>query len=84
VLESLGAGELQGELNAMSKQGRWVEMGGLIDDSMLKAFAVDGEPATIAGQILDRYGDVIDRTSAAYANIPKEERSNIIRELTAA
>jgi probable F420-dependent oxidoreductase len=51
VLESIGVGELQGELNAMSKQGRWVEMGGLIDESMLKAFAVVGEPKTIAGPL---------------------------------
>ncbi|MDZ7669757.1 MAG: LLM class F420-dependent oxidoreductase [Gammaproteobacteria bacterium] len=83
VLESIGAGDLQGELNRMSKQGRWEEMGTLIDDSMLEAFAVVGEPSTIAGQIKARYGDLIDRTSAAYANIPKEERAAIIEELRA-
>ncbi len=84
VLESIGAGELQGELNAMSKQGRWVEMAQLIDDSMLQEFAVVGEPGSIPGQISSRYGDLIDRTSAAYANIPKEDRIKIINELTAA
>ncbi len=84
VLDSIDAGELQGELNAMSKQGRWEEMGGLIDESMLKEFAVVGEPSSIAGQIISRYGDIIDRTSAAYAHIGKEDRANIISELTAA
>jgi probable F420-dependent oxidoreductase len=84
VLDSLGAGELQGELNAMSKQGRWVEMAELIDDGMLGEFAVVGEPAAIAGQIQARYGDVIDRTSAAYANIPREDRLQIVKTLTAA
>ncbi len=84
VLESVGAGELQGELNAMSKQGRWEEMGHLIDDDVLRAFAVIGEPATLAGQILERYGDIIDRTSAAYANIGSEDRARIVAELTAA
>lgn len=84
VLDSIGAGELQGELNTMSKQGRWEEMGGLIDESMLKEFAVIGEPSTIAGQILSRYGDIIDRTSAAYAQIAKADREKIIAELTAA
>jgi probable F420-dependent oxidoreductase len=83
VLESIGVGELQGELNAMSKQGRWVEMGGLIDESMLKAFAVVGEPKTIAGQIKQRYGDLIDRTTAAYATIPAKDRRQIIQELSA-
>jgi len=84
VLESIGAGELQGELNAMSKQGRWEEMGGLIDENLLEAFAVVAEPQAIAGQILERYGDIIDRTSAAYAHIGKEDRASIIAELTAA
>ncbi|MFB3104085.1 MAG: TIGR03617 family F420-dependent LLM class oxidoreductase [Pseudomonadales bacterium] len=84
VLDSIGVGELQAELNAMSKQGRWVEMGNLITEEMLEAFAVIGEPSTIAGQIKNRYGDIVDRTSAAYAHIPKEDRMNIITELTAA
>jgi probable F420-dependent oxidoreductase len=84
VLESIGVGELQDELNKMSKQGRWDEMGSLITDDILNAFAVVGEPQTIARQIKSRYGDIIDRTSAAYANIPKDDRVKIIAELTAA
>ena len=35
VLESEGWGELQPELNKLSKSGRWGEMPGLIDDGML-------------------------------------------------
>jgi probable F420-dependent oxidoreductase len=84
VLESIGAGALQDDLNRMSKQGRWEEMGTLITDDILGAFAVVGEPSTIAGQIRSRYGDIIDRTAAAYASIPKEDRLRIIAELTAA
>ena len=84
VLESIGVGELQDDLNRMSKQGRWEEMGTLITPEILNAFAVVGEPGSIAGQIKSRYGDIIDRTSAAYANIPKEDRVGIINELTAA
>ena len=82
VLDSIGAGELQGELNSMSKQGRWVEMGGLIDDSMVGHFAVVGEPAQVAQQMKSRYGDIVDRTSAAYANLPKEDQARIVQELT--
>lgn len=84
VLDSIGAGELQPELNSMSKQGRWVEMGGLIDDDLLEAFAVVGEPQTIASRFKDRYGDVIDRTAAAYDGIPDSRRAQIVAELTAA
>ncbi len=83
VLDSIGVGELQGELNTMSKQGRWDEMGTLITPDILQQFAVIGEPDTIAGQIKSRYGDLIDRTSAAYASIPKAERTKIIAELSA-
>jgi len=84
VLESIGAGEIQSDLNAMSKQGRWEEMGKLIDTDMLEAFAVIGEPQTIPEQILSRYGDIVDRTAAAYAHISKADRTGIIDKLTAA
>ena len=42
VLELHGWGGLQAELNALSKQGKWVEMGELIDDEILDTFAVVG------------------------------------------
>ena len=83
VLDSIGAGDLQGELNQMSKQGRWDEMGALITDDVLDAFAVVAEPLQIAGKLKSRYGDIVDRTSAAYASIPKTERQAIVSELTA-
>jgi hypothetical protein len=67
----------------MSKQGRWEEMGKLISDDILDAFAVVGGPSDIAGQIKSRYGDIVDRTSAAYANISEADRRKIIQELTA-
>ncbi len=83
VLESIGMGDIQAELNTMSKQGRWDDMGHLIDNNILQEFAVVGEPGQIAGQIKARYGDLVDRTSAAYANIPKSDRIKIIAELSA-
>ncbi len=68
----------------MSKQGRWEEMGHLISDDILESFAVVGEPQQIAGQIIARYGDIVDRTSAAYAHISKEHRTGIIAQLSVA
>jgi probable F420-dependent oxidoreductase len=35
VLECIGHGDLQGELNRLSKEGAWEEMGRLIDDDVL-------------------------------------------------
>ena len=69
VLDSIGAGDLQPELNAMSKQGRWQEMGHLITDDILDKFAVRGTPTELARQIKARYGDIIDRTAASYTNM---------------
>ena len=63
VLEHHGWGELQGELNGLSKQGKWKEMGQLIDDDMLATFAVVAEPDQLAAGLLDRYAGTVDRIS---------------------
>lgn len=63
VLDCHGWGDLQTELNGLSKQGEWEHMGNLIDDEVLDAFAVVGEPENIAAEIKRRYDDVIDRIS---------------------
>ena len=81
VLDSIGMGELQGELNAMSKQGRWKEMGTLITDDMINAFGVMGEPQQIAPEMLQRYGGFVDRTSASFPVSNDEQRAGIIEAL---
>ena len=63
VLELHGWGDLQPELNSLSKQGGWAEMGKLIDDEMLRTFAVVAAPADVPKEIITRYGDIIDRVS---------------------
>ena len=54
VLDIHGWGDLQPELNALSKQGRWEEMGRLIDDDVLHTIAACGTPAEVAAHIRDR------------------------------
>ena len=83
VLDSIGVGELQGELNTMSKQGRWKEMGTLITDDILGEFAVVGEPGDIAPEMLRRYGSFTDRTSASFPVSDADQRAAIIRTLRA-
>jgi probable F420-dependent oxidoreductase len=63
VLELHGWGELGGRLHEMSLQGRWQEMGTIIDDEVLNAFAVVAEPGAVAAELLRRYGDVMTRMS---------------------
>lgn len=85
VLELHGWGDLQGELNTLSKQGQWAAMAELIDDDVLDAFAVVAEPDDVAGELLARFGDVVGRISfyAPYATEPGYWAS-VARELQAA
>ncbi len=61
VLELHGWGDLQRELNTLSKRGAWDEMTGLIDDEVLTTFAVVGGLDTIAATIRSRFDGLIDR-----------------------
>ena len=63
VLEIHGWEGMQEELNTLSKQGKWVEMGNIIDDEVLNTFAVVAEPDKVAGELTKRYGDVVSRLS---------------------
>ncbi|HWG73001.1 MAG TPA: LLM class F420-dependent oxidoreductase [Acidimicrobiales bacterium] len=63
VLDLHGWGQLQPELNRLSKQGRWQDMAALVDDDMLAAFAVVGEPDDLPGLIRGRTEGLVDRIS---------------------
>ncbi|MEA3020567.1 MAG: hypothetical protein QOI47_2091 [Actinomycetota bacterium] len=85
VLEMHGWGDLQTELNRLSKQGKWQEMGTLIDDDILKTFAVVAEPEQVGAELSKRYGDVVSRISfyAPYRSDP-ERWSKVMGALKAA
>lgn len=73
VLELHGWGDLQTELNTLSKRGEWQAMGDLIDDEVLDAFAVVAEtPEQIASGLRARYGGSVQRLSfyAPYQSDP--------------
>jgi alkanesulfonate monooxygenase SsuD/methylene tetrahydromethanopterin reductase-like flavin-dependent oxidoreductase (luciferase family) len=85
VLDLHGWGDLQDELNSLSKQGEWVKMGDLIDEEILTTFAVMGEPEAIAPELHRRYGDCIQRISfyAPYRSDPDRWRG-VLEALKAA
>jgi probable F420-dependent oxidoreductase len=85
VLDIHGWGGLQDELNTLSKQGKWVEMGNLINDEILNTFAVVGTPEQVAPELKRRYDDVIQRVSfyAPYKSNP-ERWQQVIADLQAA
>jgi probable F420-dependent oxidoreductase len=81
VLELHGLGDLQGELNALAQRGEWQAMGGLIDDAVLREFALvaplDELPAAYARWV----GGLADRTSFTP---PETMDAEAARELIAA
>jgi hypothetical protein len=48
------------ETRAMTRQGRWDDLGAPISDAMLRTYTVMGEPREIAPQIKRRFGDFVD------------------------
>jgi probable F420-dependent oxidoreductase len=61
VLDLHGWGEIQPELTRLSKEGRWADMGDVIDDEVLRAFAVVAEPEEAGRQLRARWGTYADR-----------------------
>lgn len=64
VLDVHGWGDLQPELNALSKRGEWEAMGSLISDELVETFAVVGTPDEVGPELLGRYGDVATRVTS--------------------
>jgi probable F420-dependent oxidoreductase len=78
VLDLHGWGDLQPQLNTLSKQGKWVEMGELITPEILHTFAVVADqPEDVAAELGKRYAGVVDRLSfyAPYKADPERWRS---------
>jgi probable F420-dependent oxidoreductase len=63
ILDVHGWGDLQPELNRLSKTGDWGTMSSLITDEMVDAFAVQGTPDEIGPKVRRRYGDLVQRIS---------------------
>ena len=66
VLEVEGWGDLQPELNALSKTGHVAAMVDLVDESMARTLAAVGTPEECAAEIVRRFGDVADRVCAYF------------------
>jgi probable F420-dependent oxidoreductase len=67
VLDLHGWGDLQPELTALTKQGRWSELGDVIDDDVLHTFSVVGSIDDVAAGLVERFGDLATRVTF-YAN----------------
>jgi hypothetical protein len=61
VLDLHGWGDLHTELHRLSKSGDWTTMTALIDDEVLSAFAIIGEPKHAGAEMVRRFGHLVDR-----------------------
>jgi probable F420-dependent oxidoreductase len=73
VLDLHGWGDVQPELNTLSKQGKWDEMGELITDEMLAEFSLVGTPKEVGAALVAKLGGTFGRTSvyAPYETDPE-------------
>ncbi|HIG71324.1 MAG TPA: LLM class F420-dependent oxidoreductase [Myxococcales bacterium] len=81
VLESHGWGDLQAELNILSKRGEWVVMGEQISDEILEDFAIVAEPAKVAGALKARFGGMVDRVVCSVPFANDADRAAYMEEL---
>jgi len=66
VLELHGWADLQADLYACSKNGRWDEMARLIDDEVLDTLTIVCAPDALAGEVAARYGGLVDRINVSW------------------
>jgi probable F420-dependent oxidoreductase len=85
VLDCHGRGELQPELNALTKRGQWAEMAALVPDELLEEVAICAPLDQLAGRVRERCGEFADRVSlVAYTLRNPELWRPVVRELRAA
>jgi len=82
TLEVHGWGELHRELNRLSKQGRWDDMTGLIDDDVLETIAVVGPRNEIAAKLRQRLDGIAEGASLTHNRAPDPSQwADVVAEL---
>ncbi|HEU5150456.1 MAG TPA: TIGR03617 family F420-dependent LLM class oxidoreductase [Iamia sp.] len=61
VLATEGRAHLHPELRRLSREGRWDEMAALIDDDLLDAVVLRGDPDRVAARARQRFAGHVDR-----------------------
>jgi probable F420-dependent oxidoreductase len=78
TLDVHGWSDLQPELNRLSKEGRWAEMGQLVDDDVLHTICVCGTPAEVAAELTARFAGLADRVAFS---VPYGVRPELLAEV---
>ena len=79
TLDAHGWGDLQTELNRLTKEGRWDVIPTLIDDEVRETIAVCGKPEEIGALVAARYGGKVDRVGLSMPyDAPPETRAAVV------
>src|SRR5262245_18133002 len=81
VLDHHGYADLQPELNRLSKQGRWSDMLGRIDDALFDQIAVSGTPSQVAAALRERNRFADRTTLMLYNESAPEAVVDVVRDL---
>jgi probable F420-dependent oxidoreductase len=72
VMSLHGWEEVAEKLSSLASRGKWGELPGLIDDDMLRVFAMTGSPGDLPSALKSRYLGLADRLSLYIPFIPGE------------
>ncbi len=82
TLDTHGWGELQPELQRLTREGRWDEMSALVPDEIVDEIAIIGTPAEVAAGIRDRYDGLADRVGFSLgAQVGDELLAEVVERL---
>ncbi|CUU59792.1 probable F420-dependent oxidoreductase, MSMEG_2256 family [Parafrankia irregularis] len=84
VLDLHGWGDLHVELHRLSRRNEWAAMADLVDDTVLNAFAVVGEPAEVAKEIRRRFEGLVDRFTLYLPDeLPEQTQHEVVAGIRA-
>jgi len=78
VMEMHGWMDLHERLNALSREGKWFEMGELISDDLPHEFAVVAPVDELAQAVKARYAGLLDRVGYYFPFIPNEDDKALV------
>jgi probable F420-dependent oxidoreductase len=73
TLDAHGWGDLQPELHALTKAGRWDDLPAVLTDEVVDALVVRGEPGEIAARLRTRYAGTVDRVGLSMPYVASDE-----------
>jgi probable F420-dependent oxidoreductase len=82
VFELHGYEDLHAEATRLARDGRWHDMGSLVDDELIETIAVVGEPHEIADRIRERLRGISDVVSLVNNRAPDPEHlAEVVHDL---